>query len=423
MSTRLPPLVLPFVVSGFLGCTDSTDPGVAPAPSINSLAPETLAIGHPDPVVTVQGTGFVATTVLSIDGQARPTTVESDTRLRAMLRTSDVTNPDTVTITVHTPPPGGGTSDPVAIVVSWAVPAIDSIRPAFAMTRSSFFEGVVYGSGFSPQAQISGQRLSQRPVEVSWDRAVFQMGGENLLRVARIDVRVTNPPPAGASAPHSFEIRNPRPEVTDFSPSEVPPGVDASLTIRGQGFRPTTVARWNGDQVPTFWDSDTRLEIDVRAELVQSGLSTLQLSSPGPGGGTSTVSDVPVRAPRPGITLIRPWALEVGEPTTTTLQVYGGGWSEGSIGLWNGSPRPTRSVTPSQLAVTVSPEDQASASTGDLQIEDASTGVRSRPWRVPVVHTIPVPPSRMTVALPNHDLAYDSVSGLLLLSVGPSAGE
>jgi len=79
-------------------------------PTLSRLFPSVIANGSAAFSLRVDGTGFVGTSVVRVDGSSRPTTFINPTRLEAALTADDVAVAGTTTITVFTPTPGGGTS-------------------------------------------------------------------------------------------------------------------------------------------------------------------------------------------------------------------------------------------------------------------------------------------------------------------------
>lgn len=88
-----------------------------PVPSVSSLSPSTVTAGGGAFTLTVNGTGFVSSSVVLWNGAPRPTTYVSSTRLTAAISTSDITADGDVTITVSSPAPGGGTSNALTLTV------------------------------------------------------------------------------------------------------------------------------------------------------------------------------------------------------------------------------------------------------------------------------------------------------------------
>jgi sugar lactone lactonase YvrE len=79
-------------------------------PSQNSLFPSVIAEGSTNFSLRVDGAGFVQSSVVRINGVPRATTFINPARIEAAVLAADVATAGTATITVTTPPPGGGTS-------------------------------------------------------------------------------------------------------------------------------------------------------------------------------------------------------------------------------------------------------------------------------------------------------------------------
>jgi len=89
-----------------------------PAPVLDSVSPTEIARFGPNFTLTVDGSSFVSESQIYVDGIPQPTTYVDDTRLTATI-SSDVidTANSAVTITVYTPPPGGGTSNAATLAL------------------------------------------------------------------------------------------------------------------------------------------------------------------------------------------------------------------------------------------------------------------------------------------------------------------
>ena len=81
----------------------------SPVPTISSLGP-THAPGGAAFTLTINGTNFVAKSVVNFNGKPETTTFISATQISAAVPASDVATAGNVNVTVTNPPPGGGTS-------------------------------------------------------------------------------------------------------------------------------------------------------------------------------------------------------------------------------------------------------------------------------------------------------------------------
>jgi hypothetical protein len=99
----------------------------APVPVATSLSPATAVAGSSGLTITVNGSGFVGSSVARWDGASRATTFVSATQLRFDIAASDLTAARSVPVSVFTPAPGGGTSANLTFAISAPPPASGEI--------------------------------------------------------------------------------------------------------------------------------------------------------------------------------------------------------------------------------------------------------------------------------------------------------
>jgi hypothetical protein len=114
ISRFLPSFVLLLCAMLVLQACNSLDPlcgSARPAPDIASLSPSTVTFAQVQQglVMTVNGTHFVASSVILINGTAQTTQVLSSTQLQVALSDAVITAAGTASVTVNTP--GGNSSD------------------------------------------------------------------------------------------------------------------------------------------------------------------------------------------------------------------------------------------------------------------------------------------------------------------------
>jgi Divergent InlB B-repeat domain len=112
-----------------IGFTVPAPPPPAPAPVASSLSPSTASAGSAGLTLTVNGSGFVASSVVRWNSAARTTTFVSATQLRAAISTSDLASAGSIQVSVATPAPGGGTSGSLSFVVTAATPSTPPPAP------------------------------------------------------------------------------------------------------------------------------------------------------------------------------------------------------------------------------------------------------------------------------------------------------
>ncbi len=81
-----------------------------PAPAITALSPSTVVAGVNGFTLTVTGSSFVSQSTIEWNGSPRPTEYVSSGELQAQISSSDVGTASSISISVTTPVPGGGSS-------------------------------------------------------------------------------------------------------------------------------------------------------------------------------------------------------------------------------------------------------------------------------------------------------------------------
>ncbi len=109
--------------------------GMNPAPQITVLLPDSVPAGSAAQSVTLQGSGFLASSVVSVNGSPRSAKLNLDQSLTVTLTTSDLASTGLLNITVTNTMPGGGSSGPAAFTVSAPLqarmpPGLASISPS-----------------------------------------------------------------------------------------------------------------------------------------------------------------------------------------------------------------------------------------------------------------------------------------------------
>lgn len=128
----------------------------AQAPTITSISPSTVIAGGTGFTLTVNGTGFVAGSVVNVNGAGRNTTFVNATQLTASILASDINAPGTDPITVFNPglAGGGGTSAPFTLVVAapGQPPVLTSAAPGLTVQGAGRVQLTLQGANFRPGA-------------------------------------------------------------------------------------------------------------------------------------------------------------------------------------------------------------------------------------------------------------------------------
>lgn len=188
-------------------------------PVITSLSPNP-ATADPGPLgLTIQGSGFVSSSIASIAFRTgavdRPTTFVSASALTMALTAGDLAEAGAYQVFVTNPPPGGGTSAPAAFTVNNALPMITSLSPESTTTGSGSTNPdslgnvlvTINGSGFVASSSPSFNGVARLATFVSGTQLRFALDYNTVAVAGTFPVTVTNPPPGGgASSPANFTI-------------------------------------------------------------------------------------------------------------------------------------------------------------------------------------------------------------------------
>ena len=116
-----------------LVCLSALGYAQAPVPFVNQpLQPDATAPGGPQFTLTVNGTGFVSSSVVNWNGNALATQFVSASQLAATVPAANIATDSTASVTVATPAPGGGTSN----VAFFSVTANTGDSVGFAVTSN-----------------------------------------------------------------------------------------------------------------------------------------------------------------------------------------------------------------------------------------------------------------------------------------------
>lgn len=163
-----------------------------PVPSISSLSPNSVSSGAAAFVITVNGSNFIASTQVEVNGVQRVTTYVSPMQLTATVLASDIATPGNLQVGVRTPAPGGGASSTLTLRVNGAAPVLTSLNPSLVIAGSSAFLLTVNGNGFltGATAQING--LARSATVVSSTQLTINMSASDIATAGAIAVAVAN---------------------------------------------------------------------------------------------------------------------------------------------------------------------------------------------------------------------------------------
>jgi hypothetical protein len=89
-----------------------------PVPAISSLSPTNNPVGAPEFTLSVNGSGFLPSSMIRWKGTVRITTFVSSAQLTAAIPADELVSPGTASVVVNNPSPGGGASNSIDFVIS-----------------------------------------------------------------------------------------------------------------------------------------------------------------------------------------------------------------------------------------------------------------------------------------------------------------
>ena len=338
-----------------------------PAPTETSLSPTSATAGGAAFTLTVNGTGFVSTSVVKFNGAAKTATFVSATQLTAAIAAADIATAGTASVTVTNPAPGGGTSGTLSFTINGSALTLTSIAPASTTAGGAAFTLTLTGTGFATGATVNfGTNPAIIPSSVTGTQIVAAIPAADIATAGTVNVTVTNPAGGGTSNAQTFTINNPAPTETSLSPTSATAGGAAfTLTVNGTGFVSTSVVKFNGAAKPTTFVGATQLTAAITAaDIVTAGTATVTVSNPS-SGGTSNAASFTINNPAPTVSSLSPSTVVAGS-AAFTLTLNGAGFVNGAGVQFNGGSRATTFVSKSQITATILASDIATAGTADV---------------------------------------------------------
>ncbi len=204
-------------VIGVWGCGGGTGQSVnnqspSPTPTITTISPNTAAAGGAAFTLTINGTNFVAASMVNFGGAAPATTFVNSTQLTAAIVASSIASTGTLAVTVTNPASGGGTSNPINFTITSGgpnpVPTINSFYPNCVPAGEQFVDSVnnqftISGGNFVPSSVV---RWNGTDLPTTLDSnslgtiLTAQVPASDIAAAGTAAVTVFNPPPGGGSS-------------------------------------------------------------------------------------------------------------------------------------------------------------------------------------------------------------------------------
>jgi trimeric autotransporter adhesin len=206
-------------------------------PQISSLSPTAVLAGSGGFQLSITGSNFANSSIVTVNGTNRATTFISETNLQTQIQASDVAVAGTLQIAVVTPLGGGGASTPVDLMVQNPVPTISTLSPtslvaettgttSLMVTGSNMVSDSVIQIGGAPYATVFSSAT-----EVDTSLVAGNMTSSGVYRV-----QVVNPGPGGGLSNVVLlgldpTLRQGLPELLDYAYD----GTEANQGVCGTG--------------------------------------------------------------------------------------------------------------------------------------------------------------------------------------------
>ncbi|MBI5563408.1 MAG: beta-propeller fold lactonase family protein, partial [Chloroflexi bacterium] len=291
-----------------------------PRPVLSSLAPTSRIAGSGAFSLTVNGADFTVSSTVRYNGSPRPTIFVNETQLIASLTAADVASVSSAVVSVNTPSPGGGSSEPKSFNVLAAgalpIPSISQINLPGALAGSGPITVEVQGDNFAANTIVLFNGAARTTTFVSSQLLRAQLLAADVAQPGLGAITVQNstlvsgpslPDATSQSGPIAIDVEyphfNPMPGITQISPAsgralDLVPVSQIIVTITGNNFLPESKVLWNDAEVSTQYVNANTLRFYLSpGDLVEPGSASVKVLNPAPGGGASNVKGFAILEP------------------------------------------------------------------------------------------------------------------------------
>jgi hypothetical protein len=224
-----------------------------------------------------------------------------------------------------------------------------SVAPMTAAAGSGATTLTVTGSGFGPTTKVMFGAINLATTNNTPTSLTATIPASALTAAGNVDVRVANG--ADTAGPVSFTISNTVVTLTALTPSSAAAGSAAvAMKVSGTGFISTATVRFNGAPITTTYTSATELNATIPAtSLATAGTYPVTVAA---GTAVSAPLTFTVQSTKPIFESFSPGSVTAGSPTTT-VQLFGRGFTANTKASVNGYVAPTTVVSSTQARVSV----------------------------------------------------------------------
>jgi WD40-like Beta Propeller Repeat len=267
--------------------------------------------------------------------------------------------------------------------INFPAPSATGISPTQMSAGQPAFTLTVTGSNFTPSTAVLWNGSPRATFFTSTSVLTAEIGAGDIQNPGKAFITVFTPQPGGGTSPKfpitlTFTINgvsSPVPQITSLSPSGAFAGSSGlSLTVSGSNFVAQSLVTVNGATRPTSFSNSTTLTASVfTSDMSTAGTLQIAVLNPEPDGGISSSIAFSVKNPVPGSTSLTPIAAPAGS-SGATLTLTGVGYVPTSVVNINGAPRVTTFINSTQVEVTLTSGDFASAGINQVVVVNPAPG-------------------------------------------------
>ena len=184
--------------------------GGNPIPNITSLSPPTVYVDSPTTKITINGSGFLPSTLAYVQtsNTPLPTKYVSATKITTEVPNTALLNTEAVGLSVTNPAPGGGSAFTTLQVVS-PEPSISNVSPVSIVAGTASEPILVEGQNFMAGAKVQWNGVSIATTYLSSSQLQFRPTKTELATAGIVQLAVANPSPGTISLPTNFNVTYP----------------------------------------------------------------------------------------------------------------------------------------------------------------------------------------------------------------------
>jgi hypothetical protein len=170
-----------------------------PVPKVRALSQQSATVGDKGFALTVNGSGFMPSSVVDWSGASRTTKFISATQITAAILDTDLASAATIQVAVVNPSPLGGTSNSVTFTVNNPTPTLTSLSPQTVAAGSPDLTVTVTGTSFVPSSVVNWDGAALATTFVGDTQLTATVPAKDIAGAGNPSVTVTSPEPGGGT--------------------------------------------------------------------------------------------------------------------------------------------------------------------------------------------------------------------------------